>query len=143
MRKVNFKESEEWIFLISCRDDQEADILESFLTSESIFVLRKYRGAGDYLKVACGMTNFGVDLFVRRFQYEIAQEILGELIKIDDPTDQTDHKDMPDGKKSTENTVNIDYPSSKSKEYKYKKFFIFVAAIITIFILGWLFHNSL
>ena len=69
----------EWVFLIGCTDDQEASMIESFLTSENILVLRKYAGAGEYLKITCGMTKLGVDLYVKDNQLEEAKEILGEV----------------------------------------------------------------
>ncbi len=68
-----------WVFLIGCIDDQEASMIESFLTSENILVLRKYGGAGEYLKITCGMPKLGVDLYVKDNQLEEAKEILGEV----------------------------------------------------------------
>ncbi|OLN28818.1 hypothetical protein DSOL_3895 [Desulfosporosinus metallidurans] len=68
-----------WVFLIGCTDDQEASMIESFLTSENILVLRKYGGASEYLKITCGMTKLGVDLYVKENELEIAKEILGEV----------------------------------------------------------------
>ena len=70
---------EKWVFLIGCMDDQEASMIESFLTSENILVRRKYGGAGEYLKITCGMTKLGVDLYVKDNQLEAAKEILGEV----------------------------------------------------------------
>ncbi|MDP4158750.1 MAG: hypothetical protein Q8911_03160 [Bacillota bacterium] len=113
---------EEWVFLISCSDDQEANMIESFLACENIFLLRKYGGAGDYLRVACGMTIFGVDLFVRKSQFKTAKDIVREVYGI---IDETDHQ-----------RVGITHNDSAANEVnKGKKRLYLFAFIYIVFIL--------
>lgn len=39
-------------------------MIEFFLLGEGIILLRKYGGAGEYLKITWGMSRLGVDLYV-------------------------------------------------------------------------------
>lgn len=66
----------EWTFLCQAGDEHEANIIESLLDSEGIPVLRKYREAGDYLRIYMGMTNFGIDIFVPGSVIDQAQGLL-------------------------------------------------------------------
>lgn len=127
MMRCDFEdsESEEWVFLIGCTDDQEASMIESFLTCENIFVLRKYGGAGDYLRITCGMTIFGIDLFVKRSQFEVAKEIICEVIGTMD-LDKTDSKLEERTTKSSVEAV----------QNKGKKRLFLIAVTALIFILG-------
>lgn|GEM_PF-6681087 len=92
--------SDDWVFLTSCTDDQEASMIESFLASENIFVLRKYEGAGDYLRIACGTTIFGIDLFVKKRKFKDAKVVLDEVIGTMD-LDKDDAKLAPRTTKSS------------------------------------------
>lgn len=64
-----------WVLLKQCYNDKEADVITSILEAEAIPVLRKYPGAGEYLKVAYGM-NSGVQLFVPEDMAELAKELI-------------------------------------------------------------------
>jgi len=63
-------------FLMSVRDRIEADIVEGFLNSNGIPVLRKYKGAGAFVDLYLGISYTGVDLYVPRSMLEHAKEIL-------------------------------------------------------------------
>ncbi|MGI6669010.1 MAG: hypothetical protein ACOX4M_06315 [Acetivibrionales bacterium] len=51
-------------FLMTAENSIEADVIEAILHAEGIPVLRKYKEAGDYMRIYMGRTIFGVDLFV-------------------------------------------------------------------------------
>jgi len=73
-------------FLVSVANDIEAQVIEFLLLSERIPVLKKYKGAGDYLQICMGSTIFGVDLYVPSKLLEEAKVMLNaetELINED------------------------------------------------------------
>lgn len=76
MEKATKPQFDKEAFLISVGDSIEADMLEELLNANSIPVLKKYREAGDYLKIYMGGTNFGVDLYVPSKLLSKAQEIV-------------------------------------------------------------------
>jgi hypothetical protein len=51
-------------FLITVNNGIEADLIESILNANNIPVLKKFKGAGAYLKLYMGMAIFGVDIYV-------------------------------------------------------------------------------
>ena len=63
-------------FLISVGDSFEADMVEALLNANGVPVLKKYKEAGDYLKIYMGGTNFGVDIFVPSKLLSKAQDII-------------------------------------------------------------------
>lgn len=62
-------------FLVGCKDDFEAQILEGLLVSAGIPVEKKYRGVGEYLRVFGGVGR-DVDLYVPGDRLEEALELL-------------------------------------------------------------------
>ena len=64
-----------WVLLKECYNDKEADVITSILEVEAIPILRKYPGAGEYLKVAYGMTS-GVQLFVPEDMAELSKDLI-------------------------------------------------------------------
>lgn len=68
--------SEEWVFLMKLKDDRELDIIEPLLMSYGIPLLKRYKGAGGYLKIVMGLSTFGVDIYVPTSSLEGARDIL-------------------------------------------------------------------
>ena len=66
----------EHVYLTTVGSDVDADILESLLKSHGIETIRRYSGAGDYVKVLMGHTNLGVKLFVSPDDFPDAQNII-------------------------------------------------------------------
>ena len=66
-------------FLISVTDDSEAKAIEALLRPYGISVLRKYKGAGEYLQVYMGLTIYGIDLFVSSRELETAKEVIDAM----------------------------------------------------------------
>lgn len=75
-------------FLISVGGSIEADMMEALLNESNIPVLKKFRDAGDYLKIYMGGTIYGVDIYV-------PSRLLGEAKQIvfDNYTDEQTHGD--------------------------------------------------
>ncbi|NMA92873.1 MAG: hypothetical protein GX973_07140 [Firmicutes bacterium] len=67
---------ENWVFLRGVAGDAEAGVVESLLRAYQIPVLRKYREAGNFLKVCMGMTVLGIDLYVPAGYLEQAELLL-------------------------------------------------------------------
>ena len=57
-------------------NDIEAGMIESMLSTENIPVLRKQRGAGQYMKIYMGMSTEGVELYVPAESLEKARELI-------------------------------------------------------------------
>ncbi|SNX54531.1 DUF2007 domain-containing protein [Thermoanaerobacterium sp. RBIITD] len=70
------KNNDKEALLTSVYDDIEADIVESLLNSYDIPVLKKYKGAGVYMKVFMGKTKLGIDIYVPSKFFDKAKEIL-------------------------------------------------------------------
>jgi hypothetical protein len=79
--KGTIKTSESWVLLTEITNENEATIIESFLQSYEIALLKKYKGNGDMLKLYTGITSFGFELFVPQNQYEQAMKLLDSLSK--------------------------------------------------------------
>lgn len=80
IESVGNENNEAWLHLIGCEDDQEADIIESFLSRENILTVRKYSGASEYLKITMGMAKLGVDLYVKESQLNEAIIIVNAIM---------------------------------------------------------------
>jgi len=81
---------ENYTFLTTVANEIEAGALETLLMENSIPVLKKYPGLGEYLKVYMGMVNIGVQLYVPESCVPLAEKIIAERIavgrQIDDKT---------------------------------------------------------
>ncbi len=66
-------------FLISVADDSDAKAIEALLRPYGISVLRKYKGAGEYLQISMGKTIYGIDLFVSSMELETAKEVINAM----------------------------------------------------------------
>lgn len=75
-REGGEEHKEEWSFLLQAANEIEATIIESILASEGIPVIKKYKEAGEYLKIYMGMTNYGVDIYVPSRLKEEAELLL-------------------------------------------------------------------
>lgn len=75
-RIKNADEYKEPVFLTSVSNDSEADIIESLLSSFDIPILKRYQGAGDYMKIYMGSSNSGIDILVPFELLETAQAVL-------------------------------------------------------------------
>lgn len=53
----------EWKFVVNCADDFEAGLIMGALEEKGIPTLKKYRGAGDYMRVIGGVGK-DVDIYV-------------------------------------------------------------------------------
>lgn len=67
-----------WAFLTGVAGEPEAGVIESFLRTYGIPVLKKYREAGGFLQVYMGMTSFGIDLYVPASCLEQAKKLVEE-----------------------------------------------------------------
>ena len=68
--------NENEVFLINVRNEFEADIVESILSSNGIKLKRKHRDAGGYLSIYMGNSVEGVDIYVLESEYEVAMELI-------------------------------------------------------------------
>lgn len=83
-------------FLISVGDSIEADMVEALLNTNGIPVLKKYREAGDYMKIYMGGTNFGVDLYVPGHLLGKAQEIINNTQELNEGEELPDVEEQLD-----------------------------------------------
>lgn len=64
------------VFLISVRDNIEADVIEALLKANGIPTLRKFKDVGGYLTIYMGNTNTGVDIYVPSTLYQKAKDLV-------------------------------------------------------------------
>ncbi|WP_088034631.1 putative signal transducing protein [Evansella clarkii] len=64
-------------FLVTASREIEANMLTSFLESNGIKTMRKYREAGGYLTVYMGDTSYGIDIYADKNRLEEAKELIG------------------------------------------------------------------
>ncbi len=72
-------EFEDMVYLGSFGDEAETKLLEAFLNSHGIPVLKKYQGIGGYLKITMAVSKFGVDFYVPSGALEEAQRLVNEM----------------------------------------------------------------
>jgi len=63
--------------LTSVPNEIEAGMIETLLTEENIPVIKKQRGAGQYLEIYMGMSTYGVDLYVAEEHLNLAKTLIG------------------------------------------------------------------
>ena len=63
-------------FLITAVDVIDTELIESFLGTNNIPVLKKFRESGDYLTTLMGNTNLGIDMFVPSKLFDEAKRLL-------------------------------------------------------------------
>jgi hypothetical protein len=63
-------------FLVTASSEIEANMLTSFLESNGIQSMRKYREAGGYLTVYMGDTSYGIDIYADKDRLEEAKELI-------------------------------------------------------------------
>jgi len=74
----NYRYDVKEVFLASVGNELEAVMLESQLQLHGIPVLKKHKGAGEYLSISMGKSNLGIDLYVPSSMLENAKEIIVE-----------------------------------------------------------------
>jgi len=67
--------------LTSVPNEIEAGMIETLLAEENIPVIRKQRGAGQYLEIYMGTSTYGVDLYVEEEHVEMAKKLIGHLLE--------------------------------------------------------------
>ena len=74
------KENTEWrggVYLCTCENTLEADILESKLRGEGIPSIKRYKGAGNYMEIFMGQDlMFPIDLYVPKECLEDAKNVI-------------------------------------------------------------------
>jgi hypothetical protein len=89
---VDEKAEKEWrggVYMCTAKNSFEADIFESKLRGEGIPILRRYKGAGNFLEIAMG-TNmaYPIDIYVPQESVEDARNIVVAIPLVsDDPED--------------------------------------------------------
>lgn len=67
--------------LTSVPNEIEAGMIENLLAEENIPVIRKQRGAGQYLEIYMGSSTYGVDLYVKEEHLAMAKLLIGHLLE--------------------------------------------------------------
>ena len=68
--------NEEIVFLTNVRDEHEAGMIESILSSNCIQASWRHRDAGGYLNIYMGNSLVGIDIYVLESAYEAAKELI-------------------------------------------------------------------
>lgn len=83
----------DWEYLDVFADEQEAEIIESFLNSDDINTFKKYPGFSGMAKIVGGMTRLGVEIYVPKERLEDARIIADDILGIDKPV-QTEEDEL-------------------------------------------------
>lgn len=75
--------AEKWVFLAETPNENEATIIESYLQSNEISSLKKYKGNGEVLKIYTGFSSLGIELFVPQSQFQQAKDLLDNVSEPD------------------------------------------------------------
>lgn len=70
----------DWEYLDIFVDEQEANMIESFLNSDNINTWKKYPGFSDISKIVGGMTKLGVAIYVPRDRFDDARLIVDDIL---------------------------------------------------------------
>lgn len=128
--KETLKDIDSEEYLMTVDNDIQANIIEGLLNSNNIPVLKKYREAGDYLKVVMGSTNYGVDLFV-------PSSLLGMARRIVDESSRMEEQDINNTQETMEvEEINEGMGSKNKREIKTWMIFL----IIVIPVLIWMYR---
>ena len=97
------------LMLLSEMDTQiEADMLCALLESNGIYVLRRPKGAGAYLRAYMGHTIYGEQLYVRSSDYDRAGELVEGFYAKSEYIESVDEEYPPDaGEESGEVVVSF------------------------------------
>ncbi len=71
-------------FLISVRDEFEAEIVDSLLQAEGIPTVKRYKGVGQYLQVYMGKSYEGIDIYVPSKCLGKGKEIISNQLSFED-----------------------------------------------------------
>lgn len=85
--------TEKWILLTEITTENEVTIIESFLQSHEIPVVKQLKGNGEMLKLYTGVTNDGIEIFVPASQEQRAK---GLLERVATPIYNVSHKVEPE-----------------------------------------------
>lgn len=112
----------DWEYLDIFVDEQEAQIIESFLNSDGITTWKKYPGFSDMSKIVGGMTKLGVAIYVPRERLEdarmIVEDILGnQRMANDEANNEALDEAFPDEVFEEEDIENEDYRDEESSAY--------------------------
>ncbi|SKC38898.1 putative signal transducing protein [Maledivibacter halophilus] len=69
-------------YLMSVSNEIEAKQIEDILKYNGINILKKHRGAGEYLQLYLGMSNLGIDIYVSSDLKEVAENIIIENLNM-------------------------------------------------------------
>ncbi len=87
----------DWAFLDIFTDEQEANMIESFLNSDNIITWKKYPGFSDISKIVGGMTRLGVAIYVPQDRLDdarlIRDDILGVKNELTESAEEEDNRD--------------------------------------------------
>ncbi|KUO66098.1 MAG: hypothetical protein APF84_12310 [Gracilibacter sp. BRH_c7a] len=70
----------DWEYLDIFIDEQEANMIESFLNSDNIHTWKKYPGFSDISKIVGGMTRLGIAIYVPKARLDDARLIVEDIL---------------------------------------------------------------
>lgn len=83
----------DWKYLDIFVDEQEANMIESFLNSDNIVTWKKYPGFSDISKIVGGMTRLGVAIYVPQDRLDDARLIVDDILGIKDELSESEGMD--------------------------------------------------
>lgn len=103
----------DWKYLDIFGDEQEANMIESFLNSDNINTWKKYPGFSDISKIVGGMTRLGVAIYVPQDRLDDARLIVDDILGIKNELSESEGMDDEEEEYS-ENLSNAKEPDTTS-----------------------------
>ena len=102
----------DWEFLDIFTDEQEANMIESFLNSDNINTWKKYPGFSDISKIVGGMTRLGVAIYVPQDRLDDARLIIDDILGV--KNELTESAEEEDDGEYLENRTTAKEPDTTS-----------------------------
>jgi hypothetical protein len=133
------------VLLMQVANEYEANNIIALLSGEGIPTYISHKGSGQYLNIAMGMSNMGVDIYVPKSAYERANEIIfyanveNKVEKIEDIKDDYLDYDSHDADDYEEDNSGVDNNNRGYKGIKFARILLIpLAAALAYLLIGFL-----
>ncbi len=114
----------DWEYLDIFVDEQEANMIESFLNSDSINTWKKYPGFSDISKIVGGMTRLGIAIYVPRERLDDARLIVEDILGVKKELTESDTGNDSENEEYSENVSTDNKPDTAPGSMLFRLLFI-------------------
>lgn len=114
----------DWEYLDIFVDEQEANMIESFLNSDNINTWKKYPGFSDISKIVGGMTKLGIAIYVPRERLDDARLIVEDILGVNKELTESDDENDSEDEEYSENAYTGNEPDTATGSMLFRLLFI-------------------